>query len=374
MKTRRKLAYRRHVLVSSVATGLLVGASPTMAACTKSGSSWQCDYGAGEAYTTVQGVSEAGYSPPHDNGTTDAGAGPAVTVNDAGASFTVSSGFDTYRGVLYGQTFGGQGEDAGKGGGAGPVTITSAGTMTVNVQGAEDSKGNVTTSTPRAFITGISQGGDGEQDDNDDNDSNGGNAANGNDVRVAVSGAAHYAVDGTIVRNFEGVLAQSGGGQGGRQNSALFDNQHGGAGGAGQLAKIQNSGSIQIGAQGPVQSSADLVSGIRAWSFGGYGGRFNGNAGAGGTVEVDHQAGAELEVRVNTVTGGQEIYGILAESEGAHGYHSEDNDDRGGQGGNAGTATVNVSSGISVDVSGAKIEHGAAVHASSKGGKGGTGP
>ncbi|MBV7482747.1 autotransporter outer membrane beta-barrel domain-containing protein [Bordetella sp. BOR01] len=371
MKIRRKLAYRRHILVSSVATGLLAGTSPATAACTESGG-WQCDYKPGETYTTIQGKSEAGYSPPHSNGTTNAGAGPSITINDAGASFTVSSGFDTYRGVLYGQTFGGQGEDAGNGGGAGSVNITSSGKMAVSVDGATDSNGNVTRSTPRAFITGISQGGAGELDDNDDNDSNGGTGANGNDVRVSVSGS--YEVDGTIAENFEGVLAQSGGGQGGRQNSALFDNQHGGTGGTGQLAKVQNSGSIKIGAQAPIQSSADLVSGIRAWSFGGYGGHYNGDAGAGGTVEVDHYAGAELQVRVNTTTAEQEIYGILAESDGAHGYHSEDNDDRGGQGGNAGTVTVNVNSGISVDVTGARLEHGAAVHAASQGGKGGEGP
>ncbi|MBO1110492.1 autotransporter outer membrane beta-barrel domain-containing protein [Bordetella petrii] len=374
MKARRKLAYRRRILISSVATSLLAGAGPAAAGCSQSGSLWQCDYGPGETYTSIQGVSQAGYSPPHDNGTTDAGAGPSVSIDDDGATFTVSSGFDTYRGVLYGQTFGGQGEDAGKGGGAGTVSIWSSGTMQVTVNGAEDSNGNVATSTPRAFITGISQGGDGEQDDNDDNDSNGGAGANGNDVKLFLSGSAQYELDGAIVRNFEGVLAQSGGGQGGRQNSALFDNQHGGAGGAGQLAKVQNSGSIKIGAQAPIQSSADLVSGIRAWSFGGYGGRYNGNAGAGGTVEVDHGAGAELQVRVNAATSGQEIYGIMAESEGAHGYHSEDNDDRGGQGGGAGAVTVNVDSGISVDVTGAEADHGAAVHASSRGGKGGTGP
>jgi len=374
MKTRRKLAYRRQILISSVATGLLASTAPAMAGCVKSGSSWQCDYGSADAFTTIQGVSEAGYSPPHDNGTTDAGAGPNVTINDSGANFTVSSGFDTYRGVLYGQSFGGQGEDAGKGGGAGKISISSSGKMAVDVNGSEDSSGNVAVSTPRAFVTGISQGGDGEQDDNDDNDSNGGAGANGNDVTVTVNSAAQYTLDGTIVRNFEGVLAQSGGGAGGRQNSALFDNQHGGTGGTGQLAKVSNSGSIRIGAQAPIQSSADLVSGIRAWSFGGYGGRHNGNAGAGGTVEVDHNAGAELQLSVNTKTAGQEIYGIMADSEGAQGYYSEDNDDRGGQGGGAGDVTVNVGSGISVDVTGAGVAHGAAVHAASRGGKGGTGP
>ncbi|MCD0503980.1 beta strand repeat-containing protein, partial [Bordetella petrii] len=365
MKARRKLAYRRQFLVSSVATGLLAGAGPAAAACTESGSSWQCDYGSTETYTSIQGVSKAGYSPPHDDGTTDAGAGPSVTINDAGATFTVSSGFDVYRGVLYGQTFGGQGEDAGDGGGAGKVSISSAGKMTVTVNGSADN-------TPRAFITGISQGGDGEQDDNDDNDSNGGAGANGNDVSIVLNGAVDYRVDGSITRNFEGVLAQSGGGQGGRQNSALFDNQRGGQGGSGQLAKVRNAGSIKIGAQAPIQSSADLVTGIRAWSFGGYGGHYNGDAGGGGTVEVYHDAGAELQVRVDSSNSDANIFGILAESEGAQGYKSDDADDKGGQGGNGGAVTVNVNSGISVDVTGG-AEYGAAVKAASLGGKGGTG-
>src|SRR3546814_942723 len=98
MKARRKLAYRRRILISSVATTLLAGAGPTAAGCSQSGNLWQCEYGPGETYTTIQGVSQAGYSPPHDNGTTDAGAGPSVSISDDGAGFTVSSGFDTYRG------------------------------------------------------------------------------------------------------------------------------------------------------------------------------------------------------------------------------------------------------------------------------------
>lgn len=365
MKIRRKLAYRRHILVSSVTTGLLASTSPASAACTES-NGWQCNYSATETYTSIQGTSVGGYNPPHSNGTTDGGASPSVTINDTGATFTVSSNFDTYRGVLFGQTFGGEGEDAGKGGGVGSVNITSSGTMAVNVDSS--------VATPRAFITGISQGGAGELDDNDDNDSNGGTGANGNDVRVTVNGAAQYEVDGTISRNFEGVLAQSGGGAGGRQNSALFDNQHGGQGGAGQLARVENNGSIKIGAQAPIQSSADLVTGIRAWSFGGFGGHLNGNAGAGGIVEVDHNTGAELQLRVNTKTSGQEIYGILAESDGAEGYYSEDNDDQGGLGGHSGAVTVNVNSGISVDVTGEDVDTGAAVRAVSLGGQGGKGP
>src|SRR5690606_32025530 len=69
MKIRRKLAYRRHILVSSVTTGLLASTSPVSAACTES-NGWQCNYSATETYTTIQGTSVGGYNPPHGNGTT----------------------------------------------------------------------------------------------------------------------------------------------------------------------------------------------------------------------------------------------------------------------------------------------------------------
>src|SRR5690606_40209871 len=80
MKSRRKQMYRRHIVVSSVASGLLAGAPSAMADCVDA-DGWQCEYRSGETYTSVQGVSKAGYSPPHSEGTTDGGAGPNITIN-----------------------------------------------------------------------------------------------------------------------------------------------------------------------------------------------------------------------------------------------------------------------------------------------------
>lgn len=158
--------------------------------------------------------------------------------------------------------------------------IDSCGTIHLSAQEAD---------LPRGFVTGISQGGDANVDDNDDYNSNGGRGGHGRDVVVRIHDQAHHQFQAdAISRNFEGVVAQSGGGVGGEQNSSVFGNQKGGRGGDGGRVRMDNAGSILIGKQALIRASADFVAGIHAWSFGGRGGSNNGDSGNAGEVEVYH--------------------------------------------------------------------------------------
>ncbi len=363
LKGRNKQRRRHPIMFSSVVTGLMTSSVPAFSAeCSGTGTQ-TCTIQAGETFTQQYGkvlynpLTSSSHDTRNGNGTDN------LQIYDYGGIFTTSSGFDEDHGVLYGHTFGSEAEGAGKGGNAGSVKIQSDGTISLSAHGSD---------VPRGFVTARSIGGPGETGTNHDYNSDGGKGGDGNEASIIVRNTAHYVFEGTTSTNFGGVMANSQGGQGGRQSDQLLGDQNGGKGGAGGLASVDNAGKIHIGVGTPIQSSGNVITGIQASSLGGSGGYKNGSSGDGAQVKVNHSG--EVIVQVASSNADQRVYGIYAHSNGRDGYKSSDNDNRGGKGGSAGDVSVTARSPVQVNLTGAGAAKGGAIVATSEGGKGGGGP
>jgi len=322
----------------------------------------------GQVYTEAQGLSTAGQNdqePAHNGSNVEMDAQGAIFNLDPAASGGTAN---DWRGVMYMQSTGGSGHDDNAAGSGGAVTMTSGSEVNLVV-------GNGSPQTA-AVMFAQSIGGSGSTD-NKNNDSNGGNGGGAGPVQVTISAQADFHVAGVISQDMSGVFANATGGTGGHQNSGAIDDQRGGTGGAGGLVAVSNSGSLIFmgdsiagGGSGALQiTNGSMVSALRAESKSGAGGQYNGNAGTAGSVTVEHTGGL-LKIAAEADSGSS-VYGIRALSEGAAGFDSQDDSDPGGSGGTGGPVTVNVSSDIDIDVSGAS---GAAILARSAGGQGGKGP
>ncbi|NYT76500.1 autotransporter outer membrane beta-barrel domain-containing protein [Alcaligenaceae bacterium] len=348
----------------------------TAALASSAQADYSCSAGSGNYADSKVCIGDAGKTgnSSDDKKNRDGDAGPELdrTINDNITG--TASDYPIYiqrgnAGALTLQSIGGDGSEAGLSGSGGTLSITN--NKTITLQGSSNS------GTMGSVISAYSAGGNGDQENGDQN-SNGGQGGAGGTVTVVNNGVVNLkGTVGPISAGMYGIYAISGGGSGGHQNNAVYNDQYGGAGGSAQTVHVTNNGAVYLGDaseglkpyQGNISGSA-----IYADSGGGAGGQFNGNAGNGGEAWISNAKGSDVQAYWDA-SGGGTVAALNARSIGGIGTDSGgDESDNGGTGGSGNTATVDNDGSVLLSVSGNFTGNGAAIAARSVGEKGGTGP
>ncbi|MGR3803158.1 autotransporter outer membrane beta-barrel domain-containing protein [Marinibacterium profundimaris] len=247
----------------------------------------------------------------------------------------------------------------------GILTLDNSGTITMT--------GTTSQSASQSELDGIkvySGGGNGVEPD--DNGEDGGRGGDGGTITLTNSGAitleTSAAVDLSVPVN--GINVQSQSGNGGAQNSGAGDQKGGNAGDA-KAVTVTNSAAITLGAENDGIRASTSGRGMRVVSTGGNGGTDNGEGGAGGDITITN-TGAIAGYFDNISTGEYGYHGIFAATRGGNGLASFDNSDNGGRGEEGRTITLTNSADITLQVYGNNATgESAGIYAQSAGGDGG---
>ena len=177
-------------------------------------------------------------------------------------------------------------------------------------------------------IYGVSVGGmGGDADDTVFGGGDGGDGGRGS--TVTIDNGANIQVE-QMPYGGVGIYGASIGGDGGRQHSAAGGNQRGGFGGAVDVVTITNRGSVTLNAS----NVTGLAWGIAAEAIGGNGGGYNGNGGATNQSAPSLiQNSGIVQVTANGAAMSQGVRGLSMLSQGGNGIASNDGSDDGGIGG-----------------------------------------
>ena len=247
----------------------------------------------------------------------------------------------------------------------GNLTITNSGAITMTGTTAQSAnQGQV------AGIRAFSYGGNGVEPD--DNGEDGGRGGDGGTITVTNSGAVNIETSATVDLDVPayGINVQSNSGNGGAQNSGAGDQKGGNAGDA-KAVTITNSGSITLGAENDGIRATTDGRAMRIVSQGGTGGTDNGEGGAGGDITITNTG--RLQAYFNSIeTGDYGFHGIFAATRGGAGTASFDNSDNGGRGEEGRTITLTNNADITLRVYGnTATGESSGIFAQSKGGNGG---
>lgn len=192
-------------------------------------------------------------------------------------------------------------------------------------------------------IYGVSVGGmGGDADDTVFGGGDGGDGGRGS--TVTIDNGANIQVE-QMPYGGVGIYGASIGGDGGRQHSAAGGNQRGGFGGAVDVVTITNRGSVTLNAS----NVTGLAWGIAAEAIGGNGGVYNGNGGATNQSAPSLiQNSGIVQVTANGAAMSQGVRGLSMLSQGGNGIASNDGSDDGGIGGWFGQMSIVNSGQVSV--------------------------
>ncbi|WP_428927749.1 hypothetical protein [Marinibacterium sp. SX1] len=247
----------------------------------------------------------------------------------------------------------------------GVLSITNSGTiMMTGTTSQSASQGQV------AGIRAFAYGGNGVEPD--DNGEDGGRGGDGGPITINNSGTIDIETSATVDLSVPayGINVQSNSGNGGKQNSGAGDQKGGNAGDA-KAVSITNTAMITLGSQGDGIRATTDGRAMRIVSQGGTGGQDNGEGGAGGDITINNSG--NLNAYFNNISTGEYGYhGIFAATRGGDGTASFDNSDNGGRGEEGRTITLTNSADINLQVYGNDATgESAGIFAQSKGGNGG---
>ena len=256
----------------------------------------------------------------------------AYVVNDANLRATAGSQpiiIQIHATGSSGSTDGDDGDGEARGVDGGEVIITNNESMTL-VGGGSGGSGVL------AGINVEATGGNGVEPSHNGND--GGRGGDGGVVTIDNHGLIEIDRDapGANQNAIFGIRVNSIGGDGGDMNGGAGD-QAGGAGGDAKQVTITtyDGGRITLGSTtDALLPTANGARGISVHATGGEGGSENGNGGAGGTIDITTHGSIELnlDTSVRAASPSFSIAGVFARSTGGTGEASEDNSDPGGRG------------------------------------------
>ncbi len=259
------------------------------------------------------------------------------------------------------------GEDNGKGGTGGNITISNTGTVNVYWNGNDGTPNGV------RGIYALSQGGDGTAS-NDDSDA-GGKGEAGYQIQITHSGVLNVVSQQAAQGLSGGIVAISQGGDGG---AAPGSNKGGNGGNASDTTgSIAGLTKVQLTGAGQIFTDGQNVSGVIVRSKGGNGGNgqdgekdsSGGNGGDGGAIAIELHNSAYISTQQSG------SYGVLGQSIGGSGGVGGNKaallgqGGGGGYGGNGGSAQFSGSANTQISTAG---DYSTAVTIQSIGGNGGT--
>ncbi|UOM33527.1 autotransporter outer membrane beta-barrel domain-containing protein [Acuticoccus sp. I52.16.1] len=246
-------------------------------------------------------------------------------------------------------------------------TAVYGGTTTLTNNGAITALGGTAPEIRPIFVT--QQGGNGVQPSGLGN--NGGRGGDGGIVTVTNNGTITITGSGTIDPvAARAILAQSIAGDGGPQGNGARD-ERGGNGGDAKDVTVNNNAAITIGSADTPLLGTNFARAIEAGGNGGTGGPDNGSGGTGAQPTVTNTADISIYWAGDETTDG--VIGIYGYSTGNVGDTSNDNSDPGGKGEGGKHVALTNSADITIDAtfSAPPAAQSAAMMARSTGGSGG---